>query len=115
MTPTLGHIVLYSLTEQDAEQVNRRREAFYAYRAARLDDAMVERGSSDRSGHVGHWGNPVRAGEEFPAMVVATFGGSVVNLQVHLDGNDALWATSRPEVSIEGGIEPGCWRWPPRV
>lgn len=33
-----------------------------------------------------------------------------VNLQVFLDGNDTLWATSRQE-----GAEIGQWAWPERV
>jgi hypothetical protein len=43
-------------------------------------------------------------------MVVRTFGGPAANLQVHLDGTDTYWATSRCE-----GEGPGFWAWPPRV
>jgi hypothetical protein len=50
------------------------------------------------------------AGHKYPAVVVSTFGGEAVNLQVLLDGPDSFWATSRHE-----GDEPGTWAWPPRV
>ncbi|MGW4403445.1 hypothetical protein ACWEJ6_05415 [Nonomuraea sp. NPDC004702] len=43
-------------------------------------------------------------------MVVRTSGTAHANLQVHLDGNDTYWVTSR----IEGG-QPGTWHWPPRA
>ena len=100
MNPTLGRIVLYKLTVGDALAVNRRREDFRIY---------TEEGGPN-TGHAGHSGNHVREGDEFPAMVVRAWGSDgLVNLQVHLDGNDTLWATSRRE-----GDGPGCWRWPPR-
>ena len=100
MTPALGRIVLYRLTGGDALAVNRRREDFRRY--------TQEAGA--HTGHVGHSGNHVKEGDEFPAMVVRTWSTDAsVNLQVHLDGNDTLWATSREE-----GDGPGCWHWPPR-
>lgn len=94
MNPTIVH---YTLTEQDAEAINRRRQDF-------AEAPKVN------SGHQAHVGNFVVVGETFPAMVVRTFGGSAANLQVFLDGNDAYWATSRVE-----GSDPGTWAWPPRV
>ena len=100
MTPTLGRIVLYRLTGGDALAVNRRREDFRRY--------TQEAGAN--TGHVGHSGNHVKEGDEFPAMVVRAWStDQSINLQVHLDGNDTLWATSREE-----GDGPGCWHWPPR-
>jgi len=51
----------------------------------------------------------VAEGEQYPAVVVRTFGGTTVNLHVLLDGNDTYWATSRME-----GDDPGQWSWPPR-
>lgn len=85
MTPTLGRIVLYTLTDADADVITQSRAG-----------ALI--------------GNPARAGEQYPAMVVRTFGGDAVNLQVHLDGGDLYWATSRQE-----GDQPGTWCWPPRI
>jgi hypothetical protein len=56
-------------------------------------------------------GNFVAVGQTYPALVVRTFGGPAANLQVHLDGPDSYWATSRTE-----GDQPGTWAWrPPRV
>lgn len=108
MTPTLGRIVHYKLTEQDAVMINRRRDDFDAFR---LGDGRGKRGT----GHVAHVGNTVRGGDVFPARVVRVFPGGtedngVCNLQVDLDGTDTYWATSRIE-----GDEAGQWTWPPRV
>lgn len=100
MTPTIGRIVHYTLTNEDAEAINRRRSDF-------------DRKNAGNTGYVAHVGNYAQAGEAYPAMVVRMFGnasGDLVNLQVHLDGNDTYWATSRPE-----GTEPGTWAWPERV
>lgn len=98
--PTIGRIVHYTLAEEDADAINRRRT-----RQAR----PAGPGNESWQGHVG---NHVRAGDTYPAMVVRVFDPSVTtaNLQVFLDGNDSFWATSR----VEG--EPGeqCkWIWPP--
>jgi hypothetical protein len=95
--PTPGRIVLYTLTSQDAFQINKRRE-----------DARRE--GAGETGKIVHVGNTAAPGELYPAMVVRTFGGQNVNLQVMLDGNDTFWATSRPE-----GDDAGAWHWPPRV
>lgn len=88
MLPTIGRIVHYQLTKTDAEAINRSRADFEA-----------------------HTGNRAEEGQAFPAMIVRTFGGDMaINLQVHLDGTDTYWATSRSE-----GDRPGGWIWPPRV
>ncbi|OKI47225.1 hypothetical protein [Micromonospora sp. CB01531] len=101
MQPTIGRIVHYTLTEQDAEQINRRRQDF-----------ANRPGGPGHEGFQAHVGNRAEAGQTFPAEVVRTFGGSAVNLQVRLDGTDTYWATSRSEG--EPG-EQGHWIWPPRV
>lgn len=105
MTPTLGRLVLYRLSPQDADSINVRRSDFHAFASSHAHPH--EPGQPGASGHVAHVGNPVAEGEVYPAMVVRTFGGPSVNLQVHLDGNDLFWAISRLE-----GDEPGQWRWP---
>jgi hypothetical protein len=97
MLPTIGRVVHYKLGEQDADAINQRRRDFAAARAS-------------NTGFVAHVGNTVRAGDVFPAFVVATFGSAAANLQVFLDGNDTYWATSR-----EDGAEPGQWSWPTRA
>lgn len=96
--PTPGRIVIYRLADADVDLIAKQR---------------LERGLM---------GNSVRAGEHYPAMVVRTFGGDAVNLQVHLDGEDTYWATSRKQgeaaegkTPLPGTIPPGTWCWPPRV
>lgn len=103
MSPTIGRIVHYTLSEQDADQINRRRADFRA---------ALRASGPQSSGHVAHVGNEVREGDVYPAMVVRVFDPTTTtaNLQVHLDGNDTFWATSRQE-----GDGPGTWSWPPRV
>ncbi len=108
MTPTIGRIVHYRLSERDAQDINRRRHDFMTFTRT-----YGENGNPGATGHVGHFGNAVRPGDIYPAMVVRVFQGNphdMANLQVHLDGNDLFWATSRHE-----GDEEGQWMWPPRA
>jgi hypothetical protein len=87
MTPTIGRIVHYTLSEYDATSI----------------EQMPGRPNR----------NPVAAGQTYPAVIVRIFGdnpGSHVNLQVFLDGDCSYWATSRKE-----GTEPGTWAWPARI
>jgi hypothetical protein len=105
--PTIGRIVHYQLSDADADAINRRRDDYEAFQRGRTP---VLPGQPGRDGHIAHVGNRVMAGDTFPAMIVRTFGAAYVNLQVHPDGNDTYWATSRAE-----GSTPGTWTWPPRV
>jgi hypothetical protein len=98
MTVTIGRIVHYTLNEQDAEAINRRRE-----------DAALRQAGAQETGFVVHVGNAAKAGDVYPAMCVRYWGSSA-NFQVFLDGNDTYWATSRSE-----GEGPGTWAWPARV
>lgn len=105
MIPTIGRVVIYTLTEQDAEQINRRRTTAMS---------IAERIREDRwpIGAQAHIGNLVEQGMEFPMIIVRTWGStpeSVVQGQVLLDGNDTYWATSRA-----CGEHAGMWRWPSR-
>lgn len=87
--PTIGRIVHYTLSEADAEQVNRRREDADIY--------LRKIWPGERSGKQVHTGNNVAAGDVYPMVIVRTWGStpeSVVNGQVLLDGNDTLWVTS---------------------
>lgn len=98
MIPSLGRIVHYKLTEDDAKEINRRR---------------VPRGENWPDGAQQHRGNNVNTGEVYPATIVRVWNpadGGAVNLQVHLDGNDVFWATSRTE-----GSNAGNWFAPPFV
>lgn len=88
LRPTVGRVVVYRLSEQDALLVNERRAA-----------------GEGR-------GNTAREGDECPLHVVVAWDapGDPVNGQVLLDGDDRLWATSRCR-----GDGPGFWQWPTRT
>jgi hypothetical protein len=89
--PTIGRIVHYTLSEDDAKAIHKRR--------------------SDAAGL--HIGNAVDAGDVFPMMITRVWGDtpeSAVNGQVLLDGTDVLWACS-----VQQGTGPRTWCWPPRV
>lgn len=96
-TPTPGRTVLYRLSATDAAAINRRRRDFAA-----------SPGYADRTGYMGHVGNDALEGAVCPAVVVRVWDDTdTVNLQVLLDGNDVLWATSCHE-----GNDVGQWSWP---
>lgn len=85
MIPTQGRIVEYTLSEQDAEQINFRRV-----------NARRKMGAGD-TGFIQHCGNDVRPGDTFPLIITQVWGiteESTVNGQVMLDGNDVHWVTS---------------------
>lgn len=83
--PTIGRIVHYRLSAHDARLIAERRNM------------------------TGVRGNPVYEGNTFPAMIVGIVAGQMVQLQVFLDGQDMLWATS-----VHMGEGPCTWSWPPR-
>lgn len=89
--PTLNRFVLYTLTAQDADNINHTR--------THHRDAVLQ-------------GNRAEAGQTFPMLIVRVWGeqeDSAVNGQVFLDGNDVLWKTS---VSVGEGE--GRFAWPER-
>ena len=82
MKATIGRIVHYTLSEENAKQINRQGAGNHHY-----------------------------AGMVVPAIVVwphdnepQTFNG-----QAFLDGNDTLWLTSVP---YDDSGKPGTWQWP---
>ncbi|MFJ5217188.1 hypothetical protein ACIP98_21000 [Streptomyces sp. NPDC088354] len=86
--PPLGSTVLYRLSADDVRAISRERDEKNAR------------------------GNPVRAGEQYPATIVRVWGETpkaACSLHVHLDGSDLYWATSR-----HLGDQNGNWSWPPR-
>ena len=100
MIPSIGRIVHYRLASWDVDAINRRRSD--GENSIRPDDGAQV-----------HVGNRVSEGDVFPAVIVRCWGdteGSMVNLQVFLDGNDTYWATSRDE-----GDAVAHWFAPPRV
>jgi hypothetical protein len=105
--PTIGRIVQYVLTTQDAEAINRRRTS-----GPKIQERMLSVPPAWPAGAQAHIGNQLNAGEIFPMVICKTWGdqaNSVVNGQVLLDGNDVLWVTS---VSVGDG--PGHFAWPKR-
>jgi hypothetical protein len=109
MQPTVGRIVHYTLTTDNAEQINRRRTTGKAI-ADRIPDGKWPAGAQ------AHIGNGAHAGDVLPLLICRVwpdeYGPGVpgVNGQVFLDGNDQLWVTSAKE-----GTDPGTWAWPPRA
>lgn len=120
MTITTGRIVLYTLTAQNAAEINRRRTtgASIAERM-KVQVSQVETATPILgwpTGAQAHIGNSAHAGQVVPLIVVTVWPNEYgpdfhgVNGQAMLDGNDTLWVTSAKE-----GTEPGAWAWPPRV
>jgi hypothetical protein len=123
--PSVGRIVHFRLTAEQAEQVNRRRVI--------SDHAGVLDAAGNRlwpNGAMRHVGNSVGEGSVVPLIVTAVWpkefeGGWLsehapgtkyqsafgINGQALLDGNDSLWVTSAPQHETL----PGCWFWPPKV
>lgn len=94
----------YTLNADDAAQVNRRRTTGGA-----IADRMAQDPPAWPTGAQAHIGNKANEGDVVPMLIVRCWGGDCVNGQAFLDGNDALWVTSRNE-----GTAPGTWCWPPR-
>jgi len=89
--PTIGRIVHYTLSEQDANAITNQR---------RVSETHLT-------------GNPVAEGQVYPMVITRTWGDqseSAVNGQVLLDGNDTYWVTS-----VSCGEGPRHFVWPGRV
>ncbi len=116
MTPTIGRIVLYTLTEDNAKQINRRRTDSKSIR-----ERMQVEPRQWPEGAQAHIGNSASVGDVVPLHVVRVWpdeygvGVPGINGQAILDGNDTLWVTSAKEGAQPGVSEPGTWAWPPRV
>lgn len=102
--PSVGRIVHYSLSEDDAERINKRRDDAEKSRARIADEAV---------GYVAHVGNRAEAGQVLPLLIVRVWSDTTVNGQVHLDGNDLFWKTSATLAT--DGPTAGRWSWPERV
>ncbi len=121
MQPTIGRTVIFKITEEQAEQINRRRTTGdkIAQRIKNNGQIAHEGGLVWEQWPIGaqaHIGNSAYAGQEFPLVVVRVWpnefgaGNPGVNGQAFLDGNDSLWVTSAGE-----GTENGQWHWPEKV
>jgi hypothetical protein len=83
--PAVGDVVLYTLSDLDAQRVNSRRTDATRNVTAATDGSQI------------YTGNRVSAREVYPMVITRVWGStpqSAVNGQVLLDGNDVLWATS---------------------
>lgn len=113
MKPSVGRVVHYVLSEQDAGEINRRRTTGRAI----ADRIATETWPLGAQAHIG---NEAKAGQVRPMLIVQVWGeaeGSCVNGQVFLDGNDVFWACSRNQVpeDISDDQKLGRWFSPPRV
>lgn len=83
-TPTVGRTVLYTLGEHEAAELAKKYKS-----------------------EIGRTVNPPHAGQAYPAVIVAVWSDTCVNLRVQLDGEPTYWATSR-------GLGHGQsqWAWP---
>ena len=96
--PTIGQVVHYKLTAEEAEAINRRRR--------HADESRVVH---QHTGTVVHTGNPAGSGDVYPMIITKVSAtnadeASAVNGQVFLDGDDTLWVTSALQ-----GSEMGQW------
>jgi len=90
MEITIGRVVLYTLHEQDAEQINRRRTNGKDIARRIQKNDPNEMSSSWPIGAQAHIGNEVKAGEQFPMLVTKVWSPGYVNGQVFLDGNVSI-------------------------
>jgi len=99
--PTIGQIVHYKLTAEDAEAINRRRR--------HADESRVVH---QHTGTVVHMGNPAESGDVYPLIITKVSATNAnedlaINGQVFLDGDDTLWVTSALQGSDNGQwVEP---------
>ena len=115
--PTIGRIVHYRLSADDATQINRRRTTGHSI-AERMKVQLSQVECITPllgwpTGAQAHIGNEVREGDTFPMMITRVWGDTptcAVNGQALLDGTDVLWVTS---VSVGGG--PHTFSWPTRA
>jgi hypothetical protein len=99
--PRLGEWLFYTLAEDDARKINKRR-----------DDANfhMDEHRANSNGVMVHVGNRVSTGDRFPALITRPWGstpGSVANATVFLDGSDTYWATSRGIGTTAGTFQRG--------
>jgi hypothetical protein len=124
--PSQGRIVLYTLTANDAQQINRRRTTGAAIADRIKNNALPLSKLPITEAMPPHWplgaqahiGNDAHEGETYPCMIVRVWpdefgaGKPGINGQVFLDGNDTYWVTSIAEAPTP---QPNYWSWPPRV
>jgi hypothetical protein len=105
----MGDIVIYRLTQKDAQQINRRRTT---------GDSIRERIGTRMNSHTeypcwplgaqAHIGTLAKPGMDFPMIVVRVSEAGYISGQVFLEGNDVLFVTP------EFGDTDGTWHWKPQ-
>lgn len=107
--PKVGDWVIHRLSEPQVETINRRRADARRFELQQRHSVAP----LQNTGFMVHVGNNVRAGQEFPMLVVRVWqsnhdqpGDWLVNGQIFLDGNDTFWVTSARQ-----GLEPGEFRF----
>lgn len=108
MTPSIGRIVIYTVSEAVAEIINWRR-AYAQKNMERLFD----------SGAIYHMGSRVNPGDQFAMIitrVLAVTGIMPVCGTVFLDGSDTHWAAGvgYHEFNNASTAVAGMWSWPDR-
>ena len=101
--PTIGRVVLYCLSEDDAREINRRRTS-----VGEIHEQIQNK--TWPLGAQAHLGNKVYEGDVYPGLVVRVFGEDSINIKVELDGTDQFWATTK---SVSEGPVPGYFHWMP--
>lgn len=97
MKPSIGRIVLYTLSERDAEGIR----------------FLTDRAASVNRGAVAPVGDDAWAGETYPAVIVSVAGPAAhetVNLKVWLNGTHDYWVPGATEGDVRG-----TWHWPERT
>ena len=115
--PTIGRIVHYRLSADDATAINRRRTTGHSIaERMKVQISQVECITpllGWPTGAQAHIGNEAKEGDTFPMLITQVWGDTptcAVNGQAFLDGNDVLWVTS---ASVGEG--PRTWSWPSRT
>jgi hypothetical protein len=107
MNPTIGRIVIYTVTEEEAVKINLRRQHFRVFTEKHRtspEGHEVQFGETGKTGHMAHVGTLVYPGDEYPAMITRVWDDGEVNLKVELDGTDNFWVMDAKN-----------WSWPERV
>ena len=102
MKPTVGRIVHYKLSQEDAKIINRAAsDGSYARRMMAMGSLTV--------GVMTHQGSFADVSDILPMVITRVNQDGTINGQVFLDGNGSAWVSY-----VEEGAKSGTWSWPPR-
>ena len=97
----IGDTVLYALSQEDAQDINRRYEHAAANRETFKEHSW---------GYQVHIGTCVSAGEIVAIIITKVWTDDSINGKALLDGTDNLWVTSAPRDTHDHGLTSGHWR-----